>query len=271
MSTIKIKDADGNNRFISGVGAATLADPFFPINSDFFLEVSKGGVVGHSSFHRFGLNESTGNSFEDIWTVSTNLTYLTAASTLTVTSNNAQDDIAGTGAQKVSLVFLDGDFIEVTEVVDLNGNGAVITTGTALRLVSASVSQWGSAPGLNVALIGITATVGATTQGEIATSDNQTLMTHFTVPASKTAYMISSFVSVGKGDDAQVKLLIKDATITNAGFITAVSFPLFQNNFEPNSRLPKRFTEKTDLVIRGKAGAGNIAVGAGYDLVVINN
>ena len=91
---------------MSGLSRSAESVPF----RDFFLEVSKGHIRGHSHFHRFGLNESVGSAFEDVWTASADMTYLATASTITVTSNNVADDIAGTGAQKIALLMLDSNF-----------------------------------------------------------------------------------------------------------------------------------------------------------------
>ncbi|MGR3221311.1 MAG: hypothetical protein ACUZ8H_16060 [Candidatus Anammoxibacter sp.] len=240
------------------------------VTTDYLFEIAKGSISNHSTFHRFGLNEAVGTDFEDVWTVSANIVYLTSASTLIVTSNNAQDAIAGTGAQKVTLVMLDANFIEFTEVLNLAASSTVTTTGSALRLVRAYVSQWGSGKE-NVAVLDITATTGGSTQGEIVVGENQTLMSHYTVPAGKTAYIFNFVPSVGKIDDAQCQLLRKDATVTNSGFIMVQRFPVYQNSYQKDLRIPLKFVEKTDIVVRAKSIVGGIQVGASFDMVIVNN
>ncbi len=234
------------------------------------FNIARGRRLGKSTFVRFGLNEAVGTSFEDVWTVSTNLTYLTSASLLRLTSNAAADAIAGTGAQKVTIQYLDASFIQQEEELDLVASSTVDTSGTALRVVRAWVSQFGSGKA-NAADIDITAVTGGTAQGEIVLGENQTLMTHYTVPAGKTAYMMYLFASVGKGDDCQIQLIKKDATDANGGFRMAVRFPLYQNNYARESEVPLKFTEKMDLVIRAKSIGGGIQVGAGFDLIVVDN
>jgi len=235
---------------------------------DFFLEVSKGHIRGHSHFHRFGLNEAIGNSFEDVWTASADMVYLETASTITVTSNNGADDIAGTGAQKVTLLMLDSAFNAFSEEVEMDGSGTVVTERTALRVLRVYVSQFGSGRA-NVAAIDITATTGGGVQAHIPLGENQTLMSHFTVPAGMTGYIVTMVGSVGKNDDAQIKLMQRDATQTNGGFRVARRVPVYQAPFQRELRLPIPIQEKTDVKAQAKAIVAGIQAGISYDMILV--
>lgn len=109
-----------------------------------------------------------------------------------VKSSSASDTAAGTGAQKVTINFLDTTFTLQSETVTLNGTTAVNTVSTNIAFIeSMVVSQVGSGGG-NVGTISIlTGTAGSgTTWGSIAASDNQTFWAHHYVPAGVTCYLL---------------------------------------------------------------------------------
>lgn len=110
-----------------------------------------------------------------------------------IKSTSTSDTAAGTGAQKVTINFLDTTFTLQSETVTLNGTTAVNTVSTNIAFIeSMVVSQVGSGGG-NAGTISIfTATAGGgSAWGSIAASDNQTFWAHHYVPASVTCYILS--------------------------------------------------------------------------------
>lgn len=108
-------------------------------------------------------------------------------------STSVNDTAAGTGAQQVTLNYLDTSFATHSEVITLNGTTAVNTVGTNIAFIeNMIVSQVGSGGG-NAGTIEIfTATAGGgSIWGTIATGDNQTFWAQHYVPAGVTCYIIA--------------------------------------------------------------------------------
>jgi hypothetical protein len=112
-------------------------------------------------------------------------------------STNANDSASGTGAQEVTITYLDAAFAVHTEVVTLNGTTPVNTVGTNYAYVeSMVVTQCGSA-GSNQGTVELfTGLAGAGTAWcSIAfnspSGDNQTFLCHHYVPAGVTCYILS--------------------------------------------------------------------------------
>jgi hypothetical protein len=111
-----------------------------------------------------------------------------------VNSTSASDTSAGTGAQKITVNFLDAtNIVLASETVTLNGTTAVNTVSTNVALIeNMIVAQVGSGGG-NVGTIQIfTATAGGgSVWGSIAASDNMTFWAHHYVPSNVTCYIVA--------------------------------------------------------------------------------
>ena len=107
-------------------------------------------------------------------------------------STSANDSSSGTGAQQVTINYLDSSFNTHSETITLNGTTAVNTVGTNYAYIeSMQVSQVGSGGG-NVGTIEIFTTTGGggTVWGSIAAGDNQTFWAHHYVPSGYTCYIL---------------------------------------------------------------------------------
>lgn len=109
-----------------------------------------------------------------------------------VVSTSANDTSAGTGAQKVTINYLDTSFVLHSETVTLNGLTAVNTVGTNIAYIeSMVVSQVGTGGG-NAGTIELFTTTagGGSIWASIAISDNQTFWAHHYVPSGVTCYVL---------------------------------------------------------------------------------
>src|SRR5210317_2657610 len=119
----------------------------------FDLNVSSGALSpSYKQVYKFGQNAVVGNSMETIWQQGGLYSYPPSASTTTVSSSNANDTSAGTGARTVQIVGLDGDYNEISETIILNGQTAVTTTNSFLRVNRGVVLTAGSG-GVNAGII----------------------------------------------------------------------------------------------------------------------
>jgi len=115
-----------------------------PPYEDYMLAVAKGQVTGHSIVHKFGQNNDIGTAKETVWDVGGLYSYLTSATALKVSSDDANDTSDGTGARTVQIYGLNSDYDEIDETITLNGQTAVNTTKLYLRIYRMVVKTAGS-------------------------------------------------------------------------------------------------------------------------------
>lgn len=250
------------------------------LSADYLVEIARGYVSGASYVDKFGRNDDVDTAAEeDVWAAGATRARLTAAETMDVESDSANDDDGGTGARTVTIEGLDGDYMEVSETITMNGTSAVTTTQTFLRINRAYVVTAGSAES-NVGAITIdpTTTGSGSRQGYIAAGDGQTLLSHYTVPAGKTAYMVSSQVSchaspgttgvkeaimkLWKAHENQAWRIQKSVGSRSDG--TSISGNL-------SSGAPESFAAKTDLKWTADVDNNNTAVYVQYSLLLFDD
>ena len=141
--------------------------------------VALGLIPGWRTFRKFGMNEDVDTGTEDVWAAGGIRTLPTTAGVATVSSANAADTSAGTGARTVRVQGLDASYNEIQETVTLNGITGVNTTQSYIRVDRMFVETAGS----NQANVGnLTLTVGGNTQAFIEDNESQTHQLGFTVP-----------------------------------------------------------------------------------------
>ena len=259
-------------RQVSSISRVGTSEPFE-------LQVSRNQISYHISLHKFGYNSDIGTSPETVWTIGGTYTYLAAASTLYVSSSDANDTSAGTGARTVQVYGLDANYDEVNVTVSLAGQSAV-QLGEAsnwIRVFRMIVRSAGSSDAnVGTLYVGTEATpasgVPVNKYASIAIGDNQTLMCVWTVPRGYTAYLhqkdVSASSSSGKfaiftleGRPFGEVMQVKDRVLL-ANNSTAISY------WNPIS-----FAEKTDIEVRAQADSigGTITASATLDITYILN
>lgn len=111
-----------------------------------------------------------------------------------VNSTSASDTSAGTGAQKVTINYLDTTMSALlSETVTLNGTTAVNTVSTTMALIeNMVVAQVGSGGGNAGTLQLFTTTAGGgSVWASVAISDNMTFWAHHYVPSGVTCYLLN--------------------------------------------------------------------------------
>ena len=249
----------------------------FGTTEEFYLQVARSQIAGHETNFKFGFNPDVDDALETIWTEGGLYSYLSAATILKVSSSSTDDTAAGTGARTVEIFGLDSNYNEISETVTLNGQTAVNTTNSYLRINRGIVKSAGSG-GQNAGVIyagtgTVTAGVPANKYLSIAIGDNQTLMALWTVPAGYTAFLLQTDVTVATIQNNKyctAKLVarpygevfqVKDVFVKSQGSTTQVY------------SIPIRFDEKTDIEWRaiGDSAGADIAISAGIEILYIKN
>lgn len=249
---------------------------------EYFLEVSRGNIAGQSSVNKFGRNpEIDVASSADIYDNGdatggvASYPYLSSAETHNIASTSTNDDgsPAGTGARTVTVIGVDGDYNEISEVVTMDGTTNVLTTNSYLRIYRMYVTTVGSV-GTNDGEITATASSSGSISASILTGLGQTLMAIYTIPAGKTGYMYSYYAGMGdtvSTGDADVRLLIRE---NNGSWQIKHYMGLIGagvSHFDHAFKIPIKIPEKSDIRINVHVTANNTTIGAGFDIILVDN
>ncbi|MDT8337329.1 MAG: hypothetical protein RQ856_05835 [Candidatus Izemoplasmatales bacterium] len=241
------------------------------VNSfNYLYGIAEGDILGHTALLKFGTRTSVAaNTPSIIWEgTNANYTYLTSAEQLQVTSSSAQDGVGGTGFLTMTLIGLDANFLEITETVTMNGLTQVTTTNSFIRIYRAYGATSGTSL-TNVGNITITNNAGTNQLVYIPAGDGQTLMTMWTVPAGKVAYLLSgSFSSdTSKGARVTFRTRLNDGGTLYPWLTKYRAYVTGGNNQFP-FQIPFKIPAKTDIEVRvlTPVATGNSTAGATFEL-----
>ena len=239
---------------------------------DFFVEATKGNIVGQATLNKFGENLVVGIAEEDIQSQGGTLIFLQSAEIITISSSSANDDLNGTNATSVEITGLDENFTEISEIVNLSGVTEVNTTKEYIRAWRMKVNEVGNYSTTNAGTITGTASITGSVQIEIPAGEGQSQTTHYTVPAGQNIIIVRVAATVNTGKEVDIKLRVREnaddfirpyAPIKTLRGVRGISVPvsgILRGNL--------RFGEKTDIWVTGITTAGTTAsIEANYDLV----
>jgi len=241
----------------------------------FGLQVSRGQIQGHSSVIVFGYNSDVDTSEESVWPAGGTIPHPTSASVLKISSSDANDTSAGTGAQTVFIEGLNGNFAVVSETVILNGQTAVNTTNSYLyvnRFYVVTVGSGGvNAGNINAGTGTVTSGVPAVLYDIIATGYNNRTTGHYCVPAGYTAYMTEGIFSAGQssGSTAVTGFLKQHGpdNILRVGAVATVNNNAAVFVFEQPYIIP----EKNCVGATAIGASANNAVSSYFNIILIKN
>jgi hypothetical protein len=241
----------------------------------FDLHVSRGQVVGHQYVFQFG-QAATVTTNQSVWATTGVYAFPASATVMKISSGSANDTSAGSGARTVLISGLDANYAPISETVILNGQTAVNTTNSYLRINDFYVLTCGSgntAAGIIYAGTGtVTTGVPATIYSLMPVAYNAQTQAIYTVPAGYTAY-ITSYTFTSNNTTAN--------TICS-GFLYVYkygqNFPTIEasarfnagGTFDRHFDYPLAFAEKTDLDMHVSAGASGQMTGEMHILLVQN-
>jgi len=241
------------------------------VASDFFLDVAVGRVAGWAHVNKFGHNPDVDMTpDEDIWEVGGDYTgFITTPTTLEMFSSDANDTVAGTGAQIIELQGLDSDFLEQTEQVAMSGAGTVISLNKYVRINRVFVVSVGSV-GANIGVVTVQDTQPVT-MASIAINDNQTHQAVYTVPTDKQGLITVVWAGIGTGSAAGVATDI-ELLIRPFGQALRTMFLLgLTSHWSHNLMPPIHVEAKSDIKLRSVGNsANNSNITAGFDIVLVD-
>lgn len=241
----------------------------------FGLQVARGQIQGHSAVIVFGYNPDVDTTTESVWPDGGTVPHPTVASVLKISSSDANDTSAGTGARTVYIEGVDGNYAVVSETVTLNGQTAVNTTNSYLYVNSFYVLTAGSggenAGNINAGTGVVTAGVPAVLYDIIAAGFNNRTTGHYCVPAGYTGYLIQGLFSAGQasGTTAVTGFLKQHGPdgLVRVGAVTTVNNGAADYLFETPMQIP----EKNCVGATAIGAATNNAVSCYFNIVLIKN
>jgi len=240
----------------------------------FNLQVSRGQVTMHDPVYIWGYSSLIDGTLLPVWDVNQAKPYLTTAAVMQISSSSTDDDAAGTGARTVLVSGLDQSYLPISETVELDGQTAVNTTKSYLRVLSITVLTTGSG-GANAGAI--YAGTGALTLGvpavvhEIAPIGmNKSQTAAYTVPAGYTAYFSrGGMTSHTTGSGAIIARLV--GSNQGSPFLTSALTVFSSTQVDYEFDYPLAFPEKTDIEARAISSSGTHAVSAYLQLILIKD
>jgi hypothetical protein len=240
------------------------------------IGVADGSVPGVSHIEKFGMNIDVDSDKETIWDGGGIYTYIETAETLTVTSNDVQDNPTGTGARNVEIQGLNQAGEVVVEIVDLAGT----SIQEFKRVFRVKVIASG-ASGVNEGTISVTsddtstvlAIIGVDGIGGNAAGRGQTFMAQYTIPAGKTGYITQWTVGCGKQNtDAIAMLMTRDPDAPgdgawNARDIITVSATTYAKNYN----VPIKVNAGDDIEVRAYSSVNNSIVSSTFCVILIDD
>ena len=253
---------DGGSTLPVSIDGAIAYEGSVPV-IPYYNMIAQEQVAGHTAWSKTGFNPNVGTSMETVWSYSTQYVFPIAAMQMeVVSSDNTQDLPGGSGALTVTIVYLDGSYVEHSEVVTLNGTTPVLTAHTDIFRVNGFRCTTVGGNGTPVGNITLRGAGGGTVYSYMLAGYTRARNIVYTVPEGKDLYITSvlwscadatkgvRFINQANFDDLtgaprSFFLPYGEATLYN----TAIVRPL---------ELPMKFPEHTDVkisVISTQAGA----------------
>lgn len=182
---------------LSGAAFLKLVDGKPRVSSmPYTYDIAEGNVANHVSWSKTGYNADVDVGVEDVWTYGWQYVFPAAEAGMRVVSSSENDAAAGTGIQKVYLVYLDDAGAEKTEIITMNGTTPVNTTATDIyRIQNFRAYQVGTgkvaAGDINIYHL----TEATPIYSQIATSMARARNIVWTVPAGKVLFINHIFFS----------------------------------------------------------------------------
>lgn len=247
---------------------------------DYFLDIARGYVSNHTYVKKFGLAENidTADGYVDIWdgcnvaAASKTYTFSTAADIDSLSSSDNGD------TQDVTVVGLDTNWDEVTQTITLTGQTrAALTTSLirVYRMYNAGTTDFAGNVFCfkNVALTDGVPNTAANIRAIVQGANNQTLMAIYTIPAGYTGYLVRGWANqaINKTAANTIKFMAREFggvfRVQRTQGLNSVGSSLV----ETDEKLPFVIPEKTDLKVMANTTANDMALGAGFDIVLEKN
>jgi hypothetical protein len=229
----------------------------------YLYDIAEGNIPGHEAWSKTGYNGDVGTTEEDMWPVGGSYVFPAAAIQMEVVSSSANDDAAGTGIQSVRIDYLDNNYLEAFEVVDMSGLVANTTVAVNILRVNGFRAQTAGTGAKAAGNITLRTAGGGTTYSYIPAGYTRARNVQYTVPADKSLYVTSIAFSAAATKDV---MFTTRANYNNLTGVTQLSFFLpysevvldnqaYAKELELPTVLPPKTDIKVSVIAFGTGGA----------------
>ena len=249
----------------------------FGLTEPFDLQVARGQITMHQSFCQFGINTAVGTSNETVWIGSNTYTFPSSASVLKISSSSADDaSPSGTGARTVQIQGLNASYEPVVETVALNGQTAVNTTNSYLRvnkMIVLTAGSGGTSVGNIYAGTGdVTAGVPDDVVNQTGILANESESGFYTVPAGYTAFINMWTMSSGNTTaDEWTRFTLRIRPLGGVFGIKAQYHIPASGIYECVAAYPLPIPEKADLEILAATSDGSASASTQLQILLVKN
>lgn len=235
---------------------------WFVWDEDFKLNVSRGKVRGATAVHKFGaVPEMSQNTTGTAWDKNDTVypwSSFSSAGVIVAQIANASDD-----GKKVTVLGLDSDYNETSEVFTLSSSGTVTGSVNFIRVYRAFISEGDNNVGT------VTFQKGGTDVLLITAGKGQTLMAVYTVPAGYTGYLYQGTASAESGADATGDMFVR--YFGQSAFRIGHTFEVAGAGGEYNYQFsfPIQIPEKSDIDVRFTTRTNNGRYTASFDILLV--
>lgn len=259
---------------LGGKASDAMTSSLIRIGNDHTLDLSRGLLVNQSVVHKFGGNDAVGTAEVNV-SLNGVMGFPTAASTVSVISDDTDDDAGEAGALTVEITGIDSNFDEISEILTCNGTTAsTVSTNSYWRIYRARVMTSGTTQSSNIG----TLTVSYTGNGdalEISPQVGSSETTHFVVPRNKTGYITRLHTSVDGKKTADLSFWIQPnfdtvaAPFSGRRMLSKIIGLGGSDEILFDSYL--RVPAMSEIYMTAIAAATNTGVNAHFDIVLVDD
>ncbi len=231
---------------------------------DFYVEVSKGNIPGHSIARMTGFNGEVGVNYEDLITVGGSYVFPTVAARVNVSSDDPDDRLGGDGAWNVTIQGLDADWNPISETLSMDGITNVTSTLSYIRINDLFTRRTGS----SMSNEGTISAENNLYLSEILPDHGHSQFSVYSIPVNTTALAFSAFVTSSEDKTVEVELLNH---VFGEGWHVEVELFSFRSNTVFNVKGFELIPGKSDIKFSAKVGATTGEVGATLNLLLIED
>jgi hypothetical protein len=244
---------------------------------DYRTEVALGLRQGHMLWNKFGHNSDVDSaSTEVVAEFGGSFVPLTAASTLDLVSDDAQDDSTGTGARSVVVYGIDADHKSQIEVIALNGTTPVTSSNSYLGVNRIAVYLAGSGQ-TNAGTISVTATTGGSNQASLPAGEGTTQQLIFHTQADHQMMLEWITLNILKTSGGSAPRVTVKGWVYSA--VSASKYEVFrvnvdagvENNVQFKPPLPFVVGEKSCFWMEATTDTNNTEVSGRFSLIEIKD
>jgi len=247
---------------------------------DYMLEAAAGNITGISTVNKFGGGfDAAADTVSDVWDDGTTQPVYPWPTSATITDIKQSVDQAAMRGQTIEVQGLDSnwDLVVQTKALDAANTTTKVTLDTALirifrmkvlaNVVTDQIVQ-AMDTGAGVAVFAV-----------IQAGNNQTLMSLYTVPNGKTAYLTNYYASVTNETQinktpvgTEIKLWAADRANSYEFQLKHATSLASESDRDPHHFNPYyKFNQKTDIKITMECIAEDGHVHSGFDLILKDN